>query len=132
MTNNSKMVWQQWEKMHNSIVNKFYTNKNNASFSILEMKGFKIQTRDMHTLSPAKTALLIWLLVIGLQRDRAKKTPKPSPTKYQFVLQEIFIMHGKKSIVVNYIWGLVKVEDGGSSKKTLWWTGVPLSSFQLL
>ena len=56
-----------------------------------------------------------------------KKGRKPSPIKYQFVLQEIFIMRGKKSIVVNSIWGLVKVEDGGSVKKTLWGMGAPLT-----
>ena len=36
-------------------------------------------------------------------------------------------MRGKKSIVVNSIWGLVKVEDRGSVKKTLWGMGAPLT-----
>ena len=41
-------------------------------------------------------------------------------------------MLGQKSIVVNSIWGLVKVEDRGSFKKTLWWMGGPSSFLQLL
>ena len=41
-------------------------------------------------------------------------------------------MRGKKSIVVNSIWGLVKVEDRSSVKKTLWGMGAPLSFSQLL
>ena len=36
-------------------------------------------------------------------------------------------MRGKKSIVVNSIWGLVKVEDRGSVKKTLWGMGASLT-----
>ena len=100
---------------------------------------------------PLKMALLMWLLVIDLERDwPLKRGVNQAPlnnnnnnngiyialihrcSKYQFVLQEIFIMRGKKSIVVNSIWGLVKVEDRSSVKKTLWGMGAPLSFLQLL